>query len=128
MGNRAVIEFQGSGIGIYLHWNGGQESVEAFLKAARMLGVRSDDYGPARLCQVIGNYFGGNLSLGVGKIETLDCDNGDNGKYVIKDWQIVEHTYGIISIPWVPTQDEIDAGEGIFKEVMKINKPIFDRE
>ena len=38
MGNRAVITFSGSrstGVGIYLHWNGGLESVLAFLDAVR---------------------------------------------------------------------------------------------
>ena len=34
MGNRAVLEFK-DGTGIYLHWNGGPESVLAFLDAAK---------------------------------------------------------------------------------------------
>ena len=36
MGNRAVIttkeNMDNNGIGIYLHWNGGRDSVRAFLK------------------------------------------------------------------------------------------------
>ena len=32
MGNRAVITTENKKIGIYLHWNGGRDSVEAFLK------------------------------------------------------------------------------------------------
>jgi hypothetical protein len=32
MGNRAVITDNKQRIGIYLHWNGGRDSVEAFLK------------------------------------------------------------------------------------------------
>jgi len=38
MGNRAVVcfdEYNDDAIGIYLHWNGGRDSVEAFLMAAK---------------------------------------------------------------------------------------------
>ena len=87
MGNRAVIAFgdKPTDTGIYLHWNGGRASVEAFLGAAKELGVRANDgcYMPARLCQIIGNWFGGALSLGVGPLKELDCDNHDNGMYII---------------------------------------------
>lgn len=81
MGNRAVIAF-GTGcdaLGVYLHWNGGPESVKAFLDATReLMKSRGPDeqYGPARLVQVIGNFFGGTLSLGIGLARDLDCDNG----------------------------------------------------
>lgn len=78
-------------IGVYLHWNGGYDSVNAFLTYCKMRGFRStntDNYGWARLIQVIGNFFGGDLSIGVGPIKTLDCDNWDNGVYLIKDWEI----------------------------------------
>lgn len=63
--------------------------------------VRTDEYGWARLCQVIGNYFKGNLSLG---IETLDnlpaAEDCDNGMYIIENWEeeiakrICELAYG----------------------------------
>jgi hypothetical protein len=97
MGNRAVIGFEGKKTGIYLHWNGGEESVKAFLDCAKSLGVRdpvSDSYGVARLTQIIGNFFGGSLSLGIGDIDSLDCDNGNNGTYIVgKGWEIVERRY-----------------------------------
>lgn len=96
MGNRAVITtvngIANDDIGIYLHWNGGRDSVEAFLTYCRMKGFRppeKDNYGWARLCQVIGNYFGGELSIGIDRCSRLDCDNGDNGVYYIKGWKIV---------------------------------------
>lgn len=69
MGNRAVITTSQSkdvqtsiDIGVYLHWNGGRDSVEAFLSYCKLRGFRPperDCYGWARLCQVIGNFFGG---------------------------------------------------------------------
>lgn len=118
MGNRAVIAFAGDltppsrlalaltqdlhpdldpeWTGIYLQWNGGIESVKAFLDAANKLGVRHNDgsYTPARLCQIIGNFFGGATSLGVGPLRSLDCDNGDNGVFVVNDkMQIVKRVY-----------------------------------
>lgn len=106
MGNRAVITTRNKDLGVYLHWNGGRDSVEAFLKYCELKGYRPperDCYGWARLCQVIGNYFGGELSIGIDKYEKLDTDNGDNGVYVIEDWRIVDRLF----IDW-PEQHEYD--------------------
>jgi hypothetical protein len=89
MGNRAVITtapFDENNVGIYVHWNGGQESIEGFLRAAKKLGYRcptDDCYGMARLTQAIGIFFGGELSIGVDVVKNLDCDNGDNGTWLI---------------------------------------------
>ena len=106
MGNRAVITTRNKDLGVYLHWNGGRDSVEAFLKYCELKGYRPperDCYGWARLCQVIGNYFGGELSIGIDKYEKLDTDNGDNGVYVIENWKIVDRLF----IDW-PEQHEYD--------------------
>ena len=69
MGNRAVITTRKRDLGVYLHWNGGRDSVEAFLEYCRLRGFRApetDDYGWARLCRVVCNYMGGEgLSVGV---------------------------------------------------------------
>lgn len=99
MGNRAVLcvapdgNKPTEGINLYLHWNGGPESVLAFCEAAKRLGVRdpvSDDtYAMGRLAQIVGNFFGGTLSMGMfaGKPENGDCS--DNGIYGLgKDWTI----------------------------------------
>lgn len=98
MGNRAVITtapYDENNLGIYVHWNGGRDSVEAFLAAARELGYRSPDgdrsYGLARLTGMLALYFGiaSNCSLGIGKCSDLGTD-GDNGVYLIDgDWRIV---------------------------------------
>lgn len=104
MGNRAVLtSFKGSEalyggvisndyLGIYLHWNGGRDSVEAFLKYCELQDIPSiekGDYALARMCQVIGNFFGGTLSIGIDKLNKLDYDNGDNGVYVIENNTII---------------------------------------
>lgn len=93
MGNRAVIKTENSRIGVYLQWNGGRDSIEAFLKYCEMKGYRSpetDGYGWARLAQVIGNFFGGTLSVGMVEINGYhDGEGCDNGAYVIRKWKIV---------------------------------------
>lgn len=104
MGNRAVITASRStfvkdsnDIGVYVHWNGGRDSIEAFLTYCKLKGFRSpetDCYGYARLVQVIANFFGGDgLSVGIDRCCNLDCENWDNGVYVIKDWEIVDRKY-----------------------------------
>jgi len=103
MGNRAVIttskalDVSKSGdLGIYLHWNGGRDSVEGFLKYCELKGYCSpsqDNYGWARLCQVISNFFGGSNSIGIDSCSNLDCDNWDNGVYIIDKWEIVDRQF-----------------------------------
>jgi len=103
MGNRAVITWSDkkdvkktTDLGIYLHWNGGRDSVEAFLTYCKLQGYREpdkDNYGYARLCQVICNFMGGDLSVGIDQCRNLDCDNWDNGVYICKGWEIVGRKY-----------------------------------
>ena len=99
MGNRAVITTKEKVIGVYLHWNGGRDSVQAFLEYCKRKGHRppeKDCYGWARLCQVVANFFGGTNSIGIDTYARLDTDNHDNGVYIIEGWEIVgrEHHSG----------------------------------
>ena len=101
MGNRAVIcfdKYTDDAIGIYLHWDGDRDSVEGFLKATRtIMGDRLGDevYGRARLVQAITTFIYGNLSIGLGICANLDCDNQDNGVYVVNSatMQIIDRVY-----------------------------------
>jgi len=115
MGNRAVITFdqnrQPTSLGIYLHWNGGAESVLAFLEACDKLEVRDDSdpsYQAARLVQIIGNFFGGTCSVGVNTLQNLDCDNGDNGIFVVsrKRGEITIQNAPDLKSPLVPVDLE----------------------
>lgn len=96
MGNRAVITGKGSHLGIYLHWNGGRDSVSAFLRYAELAGLpglNSNGRGVVQLVTVINNFFG-NDGLNV-HIDTVDPDRlsdaspGDEGVYVVEGFEIV---------------------------------------
>ena len=98
MGNRAVITIKEKDVpqedwnSLYLHWNGGRDSVEPFLHVAKLYEIRCQEdssYAIARLSQLIGNTLGGTLSLGVGAYKCLDTTS-DNGVYVVEDWEIVD--------------------------------------
>lgn len=146
MGNRAVITLakkpNANSVGIYLHWNGGAESVLAFAEAAKHFGVRLHDetYATARIAQIIGNFFGGIYSVGVGTLRQLDCENHDNGTYRVwfdyetivieqsadgkKDWkrlkndELRKHKY------WKKTEDS----DGILADIIAKNKLAFQGE
>jgi|6_EtaG_2_1085325.scaffolds.fasta_scaffold01456_9 hypothetical protein len=85
MGNRAVIQMQGHGAGIYLHNNGGYDTIAPLLQVAKEYRIRGDDYGMARLTQMLANFFGGTLNIGIATEDSLDMNNGDNGTYVIDE-------------------------------------------
>lgn len=89
MGNRAVITTEDKTIGVYLHWNGGRDTVEPLLKYCKLKGVcppEKDHYGWAQFIQIVRNRL---TSVGVDLYENLDTDNYDNGVYIIKDWEII---------------------------------------
>ena len=120
MGNRAVIQMQGQDVGIYLHYNGGLDTIKPLLDVAKEYGIRGDDYGIARLAQMMGNFFGGTLSIGVGTLENLDQSNSDNGTYVIDDhFNIVDrlHFDGKEQDSW--NYDDMKA------HIKSINDPFF---
>lgn len=134
MGNRAVIITESADMGLYLHWDGSPDQVQAFLSFCHMMGYRTpeqDEYGWAQLTKVIGNYIDENqrshgLSIGVfpissprisppdmpvnasvsntGTVENArsklspellaSLSPGDNGVYVIRDWQVIRHVGG----------------------------------
>ena len=124
MGNRAVLEFQGTDVCIYLHWNGGRDTIEPLLDVAKEYNIRSGDYGIARISQMLGNFFGGTLCVGVDKLDRLDCDNGDNGTYVI------DNNFNIVDRKYFDNREEqqvYDPKE--MREQFKLtNDPIFKRE
>jgi hypothetical protein len=133
MGNRAVIAFEDDtgvqSFGVYLHWNGGPESVWAFLDVlTTRMRSRGDDvaYASARLVEIVGRYFGGNTSVGLLGFGDSDADKlgarddvehldlGDNGIYVVA-WDEKLKRYAIaahyVDSKWL-RPNEITAEEG----------------
>ena len=101
MGNRATVIFtdgkKSFSPAVYLHWNGGPESVYGFLEELNRRKIRADqEYECARFIELVGEFFDqdeiGGLSLGVmngpksDKPEDLvkiRTDHGDNGFYLV---------------------------------------------
>jgi len=134
MGNRAVIAFNSktapTDVAIYLHWNGGVESVKAFLDYAKEVGVRGGEdksYCLSRLCQIMGNFFGGTTSLGIDQLRNLDCNNNDNGLYLINDeLKIVGRCYIRDGEDLVPVSVEgRKKYDDILAQLREINDPFF---
>jgi hypothetical protein len=110
MGNRAVVAVRGKTAdkdrAVYLHWNGGRASIQAFLYAcADIMPCDNIERMPVKALKqferVAREYIGGSVYW-----ETwaeADRDNGDNGVYIIgADWRIVGREH-------VPTNEEIDS-------------------
>lgn len=121
MGNRAILTFKINDRlpSIYLHWNGGRASIEGFLKVAKHYQLKVDGNGIARLVQIIGNFFGGKLSIGI--IPTCKRNEcGDNGLYIInEDWEIEKRkTYN-------PEEINPDKTEEIFQDCLEKNNQFF---
>lgn len=100
MGNRALVIPAGETFGVYLHWNGGYDSVYPFLEYCKLKefrdfgGKHADGYGIARFTQVVANFFGGSLSIGIQSMSIGSERWQDNGAYVIDGWDIVDHISG----------------------------------
>ena len=99
MGNRAHVIFadQSGAISpaVYLHWNGGPESVYAFLRVLGERGGRSVvvSYMAARFAGIVAEFFGPEDCQSLGVVngpKSIDAkqlqsfDHGDNGIYVVR--------------------------------------------
>ena len=133
MGNRAVITTEDKKMGVYLDWDGDITTVTAFLTWCKLRGIRAPDYqnyGWARLCQVVANYIEGGycdearklgceetfsgLSVGVDRYENLQgLADWDNGTYIIKGWDIVGRE---------GAGDDEECGEWIYGLLCDINR------
>lgn len=115
MGNRAVITTPARKVGLYLHWNGGRDTIEPLLRYCELKGYRPpsvDCYGWARMCQVLGNFFGGTLRFGIDAYTTDErMDPGDNGIYVIEGWRIIDRI-----LPYEGFEEQAEYG---FNDVLR---------
>lgn len=140
MGNRATITFapfDEKAPCIYIHWNGGRASVEAFCKASRELGYCSpaEDkaYGLARLTGLLCAFNGitSDTGVGLGFVEELIEAGDDNGCYVIgSDWEIVERRYctgGLMDMSQDTLEYEVDSlAAGLVEDIRAAEAAIED--
>lgn len=99
MGNSGFVMPENSRVGLYLHWDGGRDSVDAFLTYAELagclpLGASATDEGLAALAAftaTVMNFvepYGARLQL----CDPWDPDaarDADNGVYIVKDFAII---------------------------------------
>ena len=101
MGNRATVIFtdgkKSFSPAVYLHWNGGPESVYGFLEELNRRKARADqEYECARFIELVGDFFDqdefGSTSLGVTNgpksdkpedLAKVNTDHSDNGFYLV---------------------------------------------
>ena len=131
MGNRANVVFASLdekeiSPTVYLHWQGGIESIFAFMKEMKRRQVRGDqNYEAARFIHIVGDFFDQEsittLSLGVvdapkaitpEEIIKIQSDLGDNGVYVIyRD----PETYDVVKV----RRFKLDYRDGGEREVVQ---------
>ena len=134
MGNRAVIFFEKDidvtnlnekYAGVYLHWNGGPDSVYIFLEYLKSKNVRWNDsaYAMARFVQVVANMFGGTLSVGV---DTLTFKNAismgsDNGIYCV-DWSGPDYKVTRYKYPNLKASEEatLEEKNSVFRNTERV--------
>ena len=121
MGNRAVIAYKESPIALYLHWNGGMDSVKPLLDYCKIAGFpKPDEYGNGftQLAATAMNFIGDSGSIILSKdVSSDELNPGDNGIYWVDgNWDIVEretydgfieqdaHDYWTMLIEWREVQ------------------------
>ena len=139
MGNRANVIFTAHnhteiGPAVYLHWNGGPESIYPFLDELDRRGMRTGDvsYETARFIHVVCDFMDQDevttISVGVSTgpseiaVESLQPYNpGDNGVYVVergKDKRLVRRF--VVGASWSDPLREVSAEE-VLQECERAN-------
>ena len=83
-----------SDVAIYLHWNGGRDTVEPVLEVAKEYGLTGDDTGMNDLYKMFHNMIASDMAetVYIGTVpEYNGSASGDNGTYIIdKDFNIID--------------------------------------
>lgn len=88
MGNRAVITKLGSEKGIYLHWNGGMDSVKPIVWFAKHFIFDMEELDAINF---VAKCWG--LDPDYRNASELDCNNYDNGVYIVNNGVIIGRVY-----------------------------------
>lgn len=108
MGNRGFVTTENGNYGIYFHWNGGRDSIEAFVKYAKLTQIpcphgRYADgelYSWQRFATLVENAgfnpeiqrIEAEMKNETGRLKD-DYWGTDNGIYYLKDWEIVGRAF-----------------------------------
>lgn len=124
---RGFVKDNANLVGVYVHWNGGIESIKPFCQAAKEIGFRCPtgdrSYGVARFTQLVANFFGctSSTSIGVDTLSNLDTDNYDNGVYIVgEDWEIIGREFDNYTDE-PPSDDDV---KGFVKRLVGIQKAV----
>lgn len=106
MGNRGIIAVKNGDYAVYLHWNGGRDSVEAFIKYAELAKLYTPMGGTiyeleqwSKFVTILDNWGASvylqNISPNRKTNGTINKDywGTDNGIYYINNWQIVGRAF-----------------------------------
>lgn len=92
MGNRAQIIFEGNNFGVYMHWNGGRDSVGPLLEYCSLMNPYHATLQVETFLQVARNSFNvGEIMETPKRITSSTVVLEDNGTYVVnRSWQIIK--------------------------------------
>ena len=125
MGNRAVINMVDSDVAIYLHWNGGRDTVEPVLQVAKEYGLTGDNAGMNDLYKMFHNMLASDMAetAYVGRVEEYNGSAiGDNGTYIIdKSFNIIDR------LDFENEEQQIYLFEDIYDWTRKENDKYFKR-
>lgn len=97
----------------------------------------------ARFVQIVANFFGGTCSVGVGRLEDLDCNNGDNGVFRVtreagkleiaqsRDGKLNANLFQVLDLDEVRKHaywQKQDGKKTILESVIEPNKEAFSRQ
>ena len=133
MGNRAAVRFGDEKTEVYLHWNGGPESVTAFLGAMYDRGWTREDYFTGRLAGIVCEFFdadGDCRGYSLGVFPLGESDDSDNGTYHVslndkKEFVVTNGSKRYIvgkKITGLKTKDERDKAKGIRAQLSELRQ------
>jgi len=133
MGNRAVItnSTTDDAPSIYVHWNGGMDSIQGFMGAAIALHITgSETERMDALGHILAKHFFGTESNGLNvyreNFGDTDQDNCDNGVYIINDdWEIIGRKFNRNGEQqhWSPADITTQILDNVVREISPSYKP-----
>jgi hypothetical protein len=120
-----MVDSVDSDVAIYLHWNGGRDTVEPVLEVAKEYGLTGDNAGMNDLYKMFHNMLATDMAetAYVGRVEEYNGSaSGDNGVYIIdKSFNIIDR------LDFENEEQQIYLFEDIYDWTRKENDKYFKR-